>query len=211
VSLIRLNTDGSFDSTFDGDGVVHTVLANQEGEGHSVIIGADGKITVGGAVTQIGTVFYDAAILRYNPNGSLDVSFDGDGIKMVEFIGNNENYRFREIVQQPDGKYVAIAEYRILYTFFTPNDFFVTRLNEDGSSDDSFDANSKVKSQWCEDGSELVYNRTARSSLSVRRPGRELQGQYTVFVCSGLAQTAPLIIHLMPERQTEKLFWGNMI
>ena len=48
----------------------------------------------------------DFAIARYNPNGSLDAKFSGDGKQRTDFgvaVGANA------VALQPDGKVVAVA------------------------------------------------------------------------------------------------------
>lgn len=157
VALIRLNSNGTFDSTFDGDGVVQTVLPNQESEARCVLIQTDGKIVIGGSSTQpFTTSRSDPTLIRYNSNGSLDSSFDADGVKIIEILNNNEDNHFYDIVQQSDDKIVGISNRDGTFSNFVRDDFFLTRFNSDGSNDNTFDANAIVKSQWCEDGTELA-------------------------------------------------------
>lgn len=157
VSVIRLNTNGTFDASFDGDGVVQTALANQESEARCVAFQSDGKIIIGGSSTQpLTTSRSDPTLIRYNSDGSLDTSFDGDGVKIVELLRNNEDNHFYDIAEQTDGKIIGISNRDGNFGFFVRDDFFVTRFNSDGSLDTSFDTNGIAKSQWCEDGTELV-------------------------------------------------------
>ena len=65
--LVRYNSDGSLDTGFDGDGIVHTPGGYG---GYSVTVQADGKILLSG---YSGGNF---ALVRYNSDGSLDTSFD---------------------------------------------------------------------------------------------------------------------------------------
>ncbi|MBB1077631.1 DUF1566 domain-containing protein, partial [Rhodoferax sp. 4810] len=71
-ALARYNTDGSLDTTFDGDGKVITDLGEYE-YAHSLTIQSDGKILVAGLDENGGI------LIRYNTDGSLDTTFDGDG------------------------------------------------------------------------------------------------------------------------------------
>lgn len=157
VSLIRLNDNGTFDASFDGDGVVQTILLNQRSQARCVIIQSDGKIVIGGSSTQPNTSSRsDPTLIRYNPDGSLDTNFDSDGVKIVELLNNNEDNRFYDIIQQTDGKIVGVSNSDGNFSFFVRDDFFVTRFNSDGSLDLSFDFNGIARSQWCEEGTELV-------------------------------------------------------
>lgn len=70
--LMRFNSDGSFDTSFDGDGKVITDLGGIE-TATSVTVQNDGKILLAG--TSDGNF----ALLRYNTDGSLDNSFNANG------------------------------------------------------------------------------------------------------------------------------------
>lgn len=73
-ALARYNSDGSLDTTFDSDGKVTTAIGTGHDFAYSVAIQSDGKIIAAGATSG------DFAVARYNANGSLDTSFDTDGI-----------------------------------------------------------------------------------------------------------------------------------
>ncbi|MFI3187362.1 MAG: hypothetical protein QX198_15415 [Methylococcaceae bacterium] len=70
--LMRFNSDGSFDTSFDTDGKVTTDLGGWE-TGNSVAVQSDGKILLAG------TTDTDFALVRYNTDGSLDTGFNGKG------------------------------------------------------------------------------------------------------------------------------------
>ena len=77
----RYNSDGTLDTTFDGDGiVVHDNAAGGNGSdyGNSITTDSDGKILVTGS-SENGSDF-DMIIWRYNSDGTLDTTFDGYGI-----------------------------------------------------------------------------------------------------------------------------------
>lgn len=134
--LARYNSDGSLDLSFDTDGMVYTDFGSSYDEGYSVALQNDGKIILGG-YTDLNT-FLDFAVVRYNSNGSLDNSFDGDG-KVVTSIGvfNDNAY---SIIIQPDGK-IVLGGYS---DNGANNDFALVRYNSDGTLDNSFDMDGKV-------------------------------------------------------------------
>lgn len=70
--LMRFNSDGSLDTSFDTDGKVATDLGGWE-TGNSVAVQSDGKILLAG------TTDTDFALVRYNTDGSLDTTFNGTG------------------------------------------------------------------------------------------------------------------------------------
>src|SRR4051812_48305051 len=61
---------------------------------------ADGKIVVGGWSDVSGNG--DFAILRYNADGSLDLTFGGDG-KVSTDVGSAQDIAF-DLIVQPDGR-----------------------------------------------------------------------------------------------------------
>ena len=81
VALFSMNgaqaQNGSLDLTFDSDGKVTTHAASKEAEAQSILLQKDGKIIVAG---YRGAPENDMVLVRYNENGSLDKSFDTDGI-----------------------------------------------------------------------------------------------------------------------------------
>src|SRR5574341_1204332 len=80
--LTRYNSNGGLDGSFDGDGKVNTSFpASGSGIIYGMAIQADGKIVTAGVA---GSEF---ALARYNTNGSLDVTFDGDGKVLTSFSG----------------------------------------------------------------------------------------------------------------------------
>jgi uncharacterized delta-60 repeat protein len=75
-ALARLNTNGSLDNSFAGDGKFIPPLAfGTDEEAFGVAIQSDGKIIASGFQGPD-----DGRLLRVTPSGSLDSSFDGDGL-----------------------------------------------------------------------------------------------------------------------------------
>src|SRR6266540_32687 len=108
--LVRYNTDGSLDSSFGEDG---KVIDN--GRAYSVAIQPNSKIVVAGESSFNDSTFYDFILLRYNTNGSLDSSFDGDGKVTTDFSSFDAA---SSIIFTPKGKIVATGKsYRDSATF----------------------------------------------------------------------------------------------
>lgn len=81
-SLLRYNADGSLDDGGSGDSTPGDAF-DADGKlvlpfGRTMAVQADGKILVGGAITNAGGDA-DYALARYNADGTLDTSFDQDG------------------------------------------------------------------------------------------------------------------------------------
>jgi uncharacterized delta-60 repeat protein len=135
-ALVRLNTDGSPDNTFDGDGKLTTEFSTTSTNILGLGIQSDGRIVAAGNSNQ--GAARDIAMARYNTDGSLDTSFDGDG-KLTTDIGDDLVGNMRI---QADGKIVVCGQ-----SFAAPNPhpaFMSARYNTDGSLDNSYNGNGKV-------------------------------------------------------------------
>ena len=130
-ALVRYNMDGSLDTTFDTDGVVTTTIGSGNDEANAIVLQADGKIVAAGSN-------YDFALARYNTNGSLDTTFDIDGVVTTN-IGSSVDIIY-DIALQPDGKIVAAG--------FANNgisdNIALARYNTNGSLDTTFDTDGVV-------------------------------------------------------------------
>ncbi len=100
-ALARYTSDGALDTAFDSDGKLTTDFGTSS-EANSMALQPDGKIVVAG--TSSG----DFSLARYNIDGSLDRSFDGDGKLTTDFGSSND--RATSVAVQPDGK-IVVAGY----------------------------------------------------------------------------------------------------
>jgi uncharacterized delta-60 repeat protein len=85
IAVVRLNSDGSLDTTFNGSGT-RTLTIGVTAAGLAVALQPDGKILVGGyAATQkaIPPTDDEFVVARLNPDGSLDTTFGNTGHKGV--------------------------------------------------------------------------------------------------------------------------------
>jgi len=146
----RILSNGTPDSSFNSNGFVTTAVYAGNNEGDAILVQTDGKILVsGGGDGGDG----GALLVRYNSNGSLDTTFDSDGIRLYQINANGNNF-FNAIQQQSDGKILAVGSVTYgLANTLQRYDFTLARFNTDGSFDNSFDANGVAMSQWCEEGS----------------------------------------------------------
>ena len=128
-------SNGSLDSTFDTDGIITTPIGTGNDFAQAVAIQSDGKIVVAGSSRSAND---DFIVSRYNPNGSLDTTFDGDGITITP-IGTGDEQALAVIIQ-PDGKIIAAGQTSNGTNF----DIAVVRYNVNGSLDTSFDSDGKA-------------------------------------------------------------------
>jgi uncharacterized delta-60 repeat protein len=136
-ALARYNPDGSLDTSFDGDGRVVTDFGASDGA-TSVAIQADGKIIAAGSRVPSGPNPSQFALARYNPDGSLDMGFDGDGRLLTDFGGSSEAH---DVAVQADDKIVATG---LNISGATPRNFALARYDTDGGLDPSFDGDGKL-------------------------------------------------------------------
>lgn len=122
--LTRFNTDGSLDSSFDGDGIVVTDIAGSLDNLFGIAIQANGKIVAAGT-RQAWEQF---ALARYNPDGSLDTSFGVDGKVKIDFGSGIQNVAHAVAIQPYDGKIVAAG---MTFRQDTNDDFAIVRLEGD--------------------------------------------------------------------------------
>lgn len=118
MNLAKILPDGTLDTTMFGkmtDGVNGTVYA--------LALDSQGGVIVGG--------FFSEAqekprqnLVRYNPDGSLDLTFGGAQLP------NGPNGQVRAIAVQPDGHIVVGGEFSMVGTFARRN---VAKLNTDGT------------------------------------------------------------------------------
>jgi uncharacterized delta-60 repeat protein len=143
LAVWRLNTNGSLDNTFDGDGFrSHNSAAGGNGHdiGTGVVIQSDSKIVVVGA-SRNGGGNDDLVVWRFNPDGSLDNTFDGDGYAVHNGAagGNSTDYG-RGIALQTDGRILVVGNSHN----GANDDLAVWRFNADGSLDNTFDGDGYV-------------------------------------------------------------------
>ena len=126
--IVRLNSDGTIDATFD---------ASANANVYAIALQPDGKILIGGDFSAVtpsdGAVFPRNRIARLHPDGTLDAAFDP-----------NADGSVNSIAVQADGKILVGG----LFTHFVPGGGdpvrrkHIVRLNPDGTPDPSFDPNA---------------------------------------------------------------------
>ena len=83
IGVLRYRSDGSLDPTFGGDGIVRTDPTPGFDDGLAVGVEADGQIVVAGGAGFAGPNERFVA-LAYEPDGSLDPTFGGDGMVFTD-------------------------------------------------------------------------------------------------------------------------------
>lgn len=131
-----MNPDGSFDSSFGVNGVADIpsedfYCFNQEYG--SVIVQSDGKVVLAASINNPTNNF---ALVRLNANGTMDSTFDGDGIVTTNFSTLEYADYARDVLQQSDGKLLAVGN--------SLDNIAMARYLNDGSLDFSLGNGGKV-------------------------------------------------------------------
>jgi len=135
LMAVRLNTNGTLDTTFDTNGVQVVAIDSSWNIAESVAIQADGKILMGGYYYSLSSGRYINAVVRLTTVGALDATFGTGGTASVS-VGTGQAFG-QDLAIQADG--------RILLVGFTSNDEWeVIRLNANGSADTSFSTDGIV-------------------------------------------------------------------
>lgn len=83
--VVRLGPDGSLDPSFGNNGIVHHAISATPARGYDVAISPSGRIVAAGVALLEDELGDDVAVARYMPDGALDASFDGDGMKTISW------------------------------------------------------------------------------------------------------------------------------
>jgi uncharacterized delta-60 repeat protein len=143
-ALARYSPDGSLDPTFAGDGKLTTDFGGGDGA-EDVVVQSDGKFVAAGRSNS------DTALARYNPDGSLDTTFAGDGKHTTAFGGGAAG-----VAIQVDDRIVTAGR--------DGSDFALARFSPDGSPDASFSGDGRQSTDFGGDDS--------ASDLAIQPDGR---------------------------------------
>lgn len=140
-ALVRYNTDGSLDNTFDGDGMVLVPTGTSLGEAYGIQIQIDNKIVIAGKAYE--GFDTDFSLIRFNENGSLDNTFGTGGVTQITY-GTGEEESFTSLAMEWDGGIVA-AGYK---GNGTDRETVIMRFLSNGTLDPAFGTGGKVNSNF---------------------------------------------------------------
>lgn len=105
-AVARLTSLGDLDASFAGDGTTTTPIGVDDDIGYGVTVQQDGMIVLTGE-TLTGAV-RDTPVVRYTTDGTLDSTFDGDGIRIFSFGPINETGQ--EVLTHLDGRLLVTSD-----------------------------------------------------------------------------------------------------
>jgi uncharacterized delta-60 repeat protein len=135
MALIRLNANGTLDTTFGSNGQVITPIQTPSGN-PSGEVASSVAVTSGGQILAVGNNGNDGTVVmaRYNPNGSLDPTFGSGGTATFTAPGTNIIGWVYSMALQSDGKFVVTGKYGAGSVTMG----LVLRFNANGSPDTTF-------------------------------------------------------------------------
>jgi uncharacterized delta-60 repeat protein len=137
VFVARYLTDGSLDTSFDGDGIVVRAFSGASSTSRGLAIDPNGNIIVAGAHLDGG--IRNLLVLRFKSTGAPDLTFGGGNGYVITDVLDDE--RVRSVALQADGKIVVAGEGD--HGSGTDTDFVVVRYDTAGNLDPTFDGNGK--------------------------------------------------------------------
>jgi len=140
-ALVRYDSDGSLDMSFNSNGKVTTAVGTGTCKGQGVALQGDGKIVVVGHSFNAGgqSCF---TVLRYGADGNLDTSF-GDSGKVTTTVAKDSNAE--SVAMQSDGKIVVAGN---AFIDRNNNDFGIVRYNANGTLDTTFNGTGKATADF---------------------------------------------------------------
>ncbi|MDR3646006.1 MAG: Ig-like domain-containing protein [Candidatus Babeliales bacterium] len=148
-TIVRYNTDGSLDTSFNSagetPGFADTILGNSSLSYNSIALQSDGKILAGGSVFLSEPNISYFAIVRYNPNGTLDTTFNPSG--MFSFLPSavvtkfNGSASINSIKILPNGKILAGGSVKLNGLQVQ---IAIAKYNENGSLDYTFNPTAPI-------------------------------------------------------------------
>ena len=133
-ALIRQNSDGTLDTTFNGDGSVLSSFGGAANQGRRFKLMSDGRIVLTGYIS-VGSDVH-CGVARYNADGSLDTSFGGNG-KVVGPVGHCSD------VAVNNGDVFIVGD-----NGDSPSRFLVAHFSSDGMPDPTFGTGGVVRTDF---------------------------------------------------------------
>lgn len=125
IHVYRYNADGTLDNTFGTNGVKNIAGNGSMITANCATLGAGNKILIGGRRDNV------AQVIRLNSDGTMDVSFDGDGVRLTGFSNPHE---FNDIVELSNGSIVCLG----VLSNSVGSDFIIAKMTVSGNDDVTF-------------------------------------------------------------------------
>lgn len=142
IGIIRLNENGTFDTSFGNNGVVL-----EEGTNGNVVIQNDNKLVIVGQKQNVTFIKK-----RYSENGLLDVTYNNSSIQYIPFTGYGTY--FVKAVAKNDNIYL----YGFSSSATAPTLITLFKLNQNGELDAGFGINGIVNEPYYNNNTNYVID-----------------------------------------------------
>lgn len=134
--VMRLNTNGTFDTTFASTGKKVFQISTGDDFVSEAVIQIDGKIVLGGYSNSPTNSSSSATFVRLNVDGSLDSTFGTGGISQPD--NSTQFERVNDFVLKPNGSFIAVG--------YSGTTFYLAEswgILSDGTVDSSYGVNGR--------------------------------------------------------------------
>ena len=169
-AVVRYNSDGTLDNSFGNNGIAITSVGTSDDWACDVAVQSDGKIVISGKSYSSLLDKYQFALIRYNQTGTLDNTFNSNGIALTP-IGGFSSYHPYSVAIQPNGKIVMSGRDYVNGW----DEFALTRYESDGSLDATFGTSGIVITSIRFDN-DLIRNMTLQEDGKILVVGRSSNG-----------------------------------
>lgn len=189
-ALARYTPTGALDTSFDGDGKVTTSFSPARDAAYAIKIQSDGNIVVAGLANGSGRIELngqldptnngDFALARYNPVGTLDISFGSnrDG-KVTTSPGPNMDIAVALAIDSNDN--ITVAGISNQRSNNRGNDFALARYTSGGNLDTAFGTNSGIVITSMSQGNDAAYAIAIQTDGMIVAAGIVNSGSHTDF------------------------------
>jgi uncharacterized delta-60 repeat protein len=150
--VMKLNADGTPDTSFGTGGTVRTSLGGMASFFNSLALDADGRLVLAGFVNNGPDDMGNAeqgSVIRLNTDGSFDTTFGDNGVVRVGSGAVDSLSTLNHILVQSDGK--LIGEGLLNYNYKqdgATREFTLFRFNSDGTPDSNFASDGVLQTQF---------------------------------------------------------------
>ena len=159
-AVVRYNTNGSLDATFNTTGIASVTVGGAYRECTDIAVEPNGKMVLAGYIGD------DFASVRYKTDGTLDTAYGTNGVFKIDFGTASYDYG-SSIIRQPDGKFVMAG-----WTshFCSNRGFALTRFSSPNTGGDL-----EIHESTSKNSGIICYPNPTNGQLSLRLPETFLQ------------------------------------
>lgn len=184
VSVIRLNLDGTIDTTFATNGKYNAVFGSSLNVINAVAIQSDDKIVLAGSVSGGAFSSIETLTIRLQANGQLDTTFNGNGFTTVDLRLNAQD-NINDVVILSNGEIVIMGSSNLY------SDFALLKFNSNGTISNGFGTNGRffipvgnAQNSWINEAILMPNNDLILCGLTVPELGDK--GQFGLVKLTGL-------------------------